>query len=127
MYGKGLDGAAVLDPGRLFDQIVWQRKNVTGQDSFGQDVFEWTDFLPCRANVDSTPGRGEFAQLMQRWPEADYLITQHYSRNVSEDMRISWFVDGAIKYLDVLKIDPSPGRRAYQTVVCRTFGGTFTA
>lgn len=130
MYGRfaRIDGDPILNPGLLRHQITWQRKDVTGQDSFGQDSFAWVDVLTCKARVQgSNSGRGETERLMQRFPEADFVITQHFSRGLEESMRIAWFVDGEVTYLDVLSIDDPAGTGRYQTVVCRNFGSTFTA
>lgn len=122
-----LDGSEILNPGLLRHQIIWQRKNVTGQNSTGEDVFTWQDYLTCRAQVAAASGT-EYAREMQTWPEAKFILTQHFSRGISEDMRIAWYVDGDVKYLDVLNIDDPAGTGRYQEVVCRTYSGVgFTA
>jgi SPP1 family predicted phage head-tail adaptor len=112
MYGRGLDGAQLLNPGALRHQITWQEKVVSGQNASGEDVFTWTDFLRCRAQVNSMAGRGEYQDAMQRYADAKYVLRQHYSRGVTSEMRIAWLIDGAITYLDVLSIDPGSGDAA---------------
>ena len=117
---------AVVNPGQLRHQITWQQKNVTGQNSIGEDIYTWVNFLTCRASVEATVGR-EYQQIMQRWAESDFMITQHFYKGVAPEMRIAWFVDGSITYLDVLDVSDPLGTGRLQQVVCRTFGGTFTA
>lgn len=126
MYGRGLDGGEILNPGLLRHQITWQVKALSGQDSFGVNIYTWTDLLKCRARVQATSGK-EFAQVMQRFAEADYVLTQHFSKGLSEQMRIAWLVDGGTTYLDVLSIDDPAGTERYQMITCKTFGTTFTA
>lgn len=126
MYGRGVDGAEVLNPGLLRHQITWQVKSVSGQDGFGQDIFVWADFLSCRARVEADLGR-ESEQFQQRWAEADYVLTQHFYNGLLPEMRIAWLDDGVMKYLDVLSIQDPAGTGRYQKVVCKTFGSTFTA
>ena len=129
MYGKvGVaSDEEALDPGQLRHQITWQQKGVTGQNSYGEDSYTWNDVLTCRAQVESTSGRDEFASVMQRWAEAKYVITQHFATGLLAEMRIAWYVNGATVYLDVLAIDDPPGTGRYQKIVARTFEGTFTA
>ena len=118
-----VDGSDILNPGLLRHQITWQQA-VTGQNSTGEDIYAWTDFLTCRARVESTNGR-QFESVMQRWAEADYVMTQHFSPGVLEDMRIA--CGGEIVYLDPINIGDPSGTRRQQTVVCRTYEGDFTA
>jgi head-tail adaptor len=126
MYGRAIDSDA-LDPGLLRHQITWQKKVVSGQNSYGEDNFSWVNFLTCRACVEGAPRRGETQQAMQRWAEAEYQITQHFSPGLEAKMRIAWWIDGAMAYLDVLNIDDPPGTGRYQKILARTFEGTFTA
>lgn len=95
-----------LNPGILRHQITWQRENVTGQDGFGSDILGTPAYLnvaTCRAEVKHLAGR-ELEAAQQRWAEAKYQITQHYSRGLSNAMRISWYIDGQVRLLDVLAI-----------------------
>ena len=116
-----LDGSEILNPGLLRHQITWQQKSITGQNASGEDIFAWTDFLTCRASVRATTGR-EFQRVMQIWAEANFVIRQYFSVGLTTDMRIAWFVDGAIIYLDVLDIsDPLNSRIDGQEIVVKTF------
>jgi len=122
-----IDGSEILNPGLLIHQIIWQVKTVTGQDAFGAAIYTWTDFLRCKARVESTQGK-EFTQVMQRWAEAEFSLTQHFSKRVTPDMRIAWLRDGQTVYLDVLNINDPAGIGRYQYVICRTFeNANFTA
>ncbi len=121
-----------FDFGDLLDQITWQRKGIAGQNASGEDIYTWVDLLTCKARIQSSRSliakNPEFQQVMQRWAEADFIITQHFSPGLSADMRISWFTDGAVVYLDVLGVDDHTEEIVqYQTVACRTFEGGFTA
>ncbi len=127
MYGSGIDGGEVLNPGLLRHQITWQQKIVSGQNSFGEDIYTWQDFLTCKARVQGAPGKDETERAMQRWADAEFMITQHFSPGVAANMRIAWWIDGAMVYLDVLNIDDPPGTGRYQNILARTFEGTFTA
>ena len=120
MYGE-----EILNPGLLRHQITWQQKSVTGQNSYGEDIFTWTNFLTCRARVEGAPGNNEVERAMQKWADAEFLITQHFSPGVLANMRIEWWIDGAMVYLDVLSIDDPPGTGRYQKILARTFEGTF--
>ena len=129
MSGSVLFGGEILNPGLLRHQITWQRKSVSGQNSFGEDIYTWQNFLTCRARVEGAPnssGQDESQQAMQRWAEAEYLITQHFAPGLAAKMRIAWWIDGAMVYLDVLNIEDPPGTGRYQKILARTFEGTFT-
>lgn len=119
-----LDGSQILNPGLLRHQITWQQKTASGQNASGEDNVVWTDFLTCRASVESTTGR-EFQRVMQIWAEADFVIRQYFSRGLTTDMRIAWFVEGQMIYLDVLDIsDPLNNEIDGQEVVVKTFQET---
>lgn len=127
MYGKGIHDSEILNPGALRHQITWQRKVTSGYNSYGEDQYTWQDFLTCRARVEGAPGRNEIQEAMQKWAEAEYLITQHFAPGLLANMRICWYVDGEVIYLDVLNIDDPPGTGRFQKILARTFEGTFTA
>lgn len=99
---------APLNPGRLRHQITWQRQAVSTQNSFGDDVSSWTDVITCRANVRSLSGR-ELSAAQQLWAEAKYLIEQHYIPRLSTEDRISWYIDGDVRLLDVIAIEDTVG------------------
>lgn len=115
-----IDGP-VLNPGILRHQITWQRKAVTGQNGFGEDVWSWADVLTCKAQVRSLTGR-ELANSQQTWPDARYHITQHYSRGLGTEMQIQWFVDGEVRTLDVLDIQDQAGTQRMQIVLAKDHG-----
>ncbi len=114
------DGSFVLDPGRLRDQITWQQKTVSGQDSFGQDVFDWTDVVTCRAQITALQGQ-ELFRAQEYNALAQYQIVQHHTVGLTAAMRIAWLIDGTLLYLNVLNINPAPGARLYQTVLAKDF------
>lgn len=127
MSGRRIDGSEIFNPGLLRHQITWQQKTVSGQNSAGEDIFAWSTFRTCRVEIKSTTGQ-EFERVMQIWPEADYVVQQNFLLGMLPDMRGSWFVDGAVIYLDILDISDPINNRAYQEIVCRTFvQGGFTA
>ena len=117
MSGR-IDGSFILNPGLLRHGIVWQEKVVSGQDTTGADVYSWNDVLRCRARVQALGGR-EYARVMERWADAQYEITQHYSKGLKAKMRIQWLVDGDTHTLDVLNINDPAGAGRYQTVICK--------
>lgn len=129
MSGSVLFGGQILNPGLLRHQITWQQKVVSGQNSYGEDVYTWENVLTCRARVEGAPriNQNESQQAMQRWAEAEYMITQHFSPGLEAKMRLAWWIDGAMVYLDVLNIDDPPGTGRYQEILARTFEGTFAA
>jgi head-tail adaptor len=100
----------LLNPGRLRHQITWQRKNVSGiRSSFGDDIAgdpAYLNVVTCKAEIASLEGR-ELEAARQLWSEARYKITQHYYAGLTTDLRISWYIGGEVKTLDVLDIqDP---------------------
>lgn len=116
-----VDGSIVLNPGLLRDQITWQQKAVTGQDSFGQDVFGWVDFVTCRAQVLALDADDEIYRGSQFYGLAKYKIVQHYSRGLGMAMRVAWLFDGQELLLNVLSINPAPGMRQYQTILAKDY------
>ncbi len=115
-----VDGSQVLNPGPLLDQITWQQKSVTAQDSFGQDTYSWTDFVTCRAQIRALQG-DELLRAQQYYALAKYQIIQHHYKGVTAAMRIAWLLDGIVLYLNVLNINPSPGMRLYQTILAKDY------
>lgn len=119
MYAKA-DGSEILNPGLLRHRITWQEQVVTSQDSYGQNVYTWQPVLTCRAQVQARGGM-EMERAMQKWADAQFLITQHFSPGLRAKMRILWYVDGETQILDVLGIDDPSGMGRYQNVVCKNF------
>lgn len=115
------DGSIVLNPGLLRDQIIWQQKSVTGQNTFGEDVYTWANFVRCRAKVEAISGGDELFRGSQFYGLAKYTLLQHYTRGLQNDMRIAWLIDDSYLYLNVLSIDPGPGMRQYQTVLAKDY------
>lgn len=107
---------APLNPGTLRHQITWQRKGVTGQNSFGEDAYTWGDLVTLKASVQNLNGRELFA-VQQKWAEARYRITQHFYSGLTPKDRISWYDDGVVKTLDVLDIQDTAGTGRVQTVI----------
>lgn len=113
-----VDQGRTVNPGVLRHQITWQRKTVTGQDSFGADVVTWPDLVTCRAQVKELQGR-ELTAVQQRWAEAKYEILQHRHAGLKESDRISWYIDGEVRTLDVLGIQDPPGTARYLLIVAK--------
>lgn len=113
-----VDESRILNPGILRHQITWQRKAVTGQNSFGEATYTWADVVTCRAQMKQMQGR-EFEAAQQRWPDARYQIIQHHYAGLDSEMRISWYVDGAVLTLDVLDIADRPGTGRYQIITAK--------
>ena len=112
--------AEVVNPGHLRHQIAWQEKQVSGQDSYGQDIYTWRTFLTCRAKIMATDGR-EIQTNDQRWAIAPYTITQHFYAGLKAKMRIVWFVDGENRYLDVLDVGDPTGMGRMIAAMAREF------
>jgi len=113
-----VDQSRILNPGLLRHQTTWQRKAVTGQDSYGEDVFAWIEVVTLRAQVRQMQGR-EIDSARQSWPDARYSIMQPYRAGLDTAMRISWYIDGEVRALDVLDIADTPGVGRYQTVIAK--------
>jgi|SRR5579885_62316 len=109
---------ASLNPGEMREQIVWQRKVVTGQDGFGQDLYDWTDLLSCYAKVESLSGI-ELQREQQRWAEAQYRVRHQFTKGMRPKDRIAWNNDGTTQYLDVLDVSDREGLRMITTVVAK--------
>lgn len=103
-----VDESKTLNPGLLRHRITWQRKVVSGQDSFGQDLYTWADVVTVSCQVKPLSGR-EMQSAQQRWAEAKYRITQHYVAGMDRMERGAWYVDGEYRYLDVLDINDRAG------------------
>lgn len=98
----------VLDPGSLRYQITWQRKVQGAQNSFGEPAITLADVVTLKASVRQFTGR-EMVAVMQRWPEARYLIEHHWYSGLDTSMQIAWYVDGVTRTLDVLDIRDEAG------------------
>ena len=80
-----IDAAKTLNPGLLREQLIVQYKNVTGQDSYGQDVYTWQTFVSMKGQVTALQGR-ELELAQQKWAEALGYIERASTR--------FWLVDG---------------------------------
>lgn len=98
-------------------QITWQRRNLASPPS-GSDDFVWSDVLTCRASIEQAGFRqsAEHSGAQQTIAEWSYEITQHYSRGLNTEMRIGWWIDGEMRYLDVLDIQDATGSGRFQLV-----------
>lgn len=116
----------ILNPGVLRHRVTWQGRNVTGQNSFGEDVPApgnsggWADIVTLAAQVTAIQG-DELMRAQQYFVLAKYKITQHFYSGLQEAMRIAWFVDGRQLYLTVLNINDPPGTGRYQTVIAKDY------
>lgn len=101
-----------LNPGDLRHQITWQRRNVTGaRNSFGREILgspEYANVVTCRAQIESGAGK-EVALAQQVFAEAKYVIRQHFSAGLTPALRISWYIQGQVRTLDVLDIQDECG------------------
>lgn len=122
-FSNRVDESYQLNPGVLRHQITWERKNVTGQNTYGEDELgspEYHHVLTCRAQVRQLVGR-ELERVAQKWADAKYQIKQHYSVGLTPKMRISWYIDGSVTTLDVLDVQDPPGTGRYQIVIAKDF------
>lgn len=103
-----IDGGRVVNPGAFRHRIIWQEKAITGQDSFGQDIYSWRDVVSCSAQVRELQGR-ELQSAQQRWAEAKYMIQQHYDARPRVAHRIAWFNRSTWLYLDPIDIPDQAG------------------
>lgn len=113
-----IDGGKTLNPGVLREQLIFQRKDVTGQDSYGQDVYTWQTVVSMRGQVTALQGR-ELDLAQQKWAEAKYKIVTHWYSGLKLEHRIEWWDGDATRYLDMLSIDDIPGTRAYLTILAK--------
>jgi head-tail adaptor len=107
-----------LNPGTLRHQITWQRKTEGAQNTYGEPAITWADVVTLRASVRSLAGRELFA-AQQKWAEAKYAIEQHYYAGLTPEDRISWYIDGAVKTLDVLDVQDIAGTGRAQNVIAK--------
>lgn len=117
----------ILNPGVLRHRVTWQGRNVTGQNSFGEDIpaptdpnSGWSPIVTLAAQVTAIQG-DELMRAQQYFALAKYKITQHFYSGLQEAMRIAWFVDGRQLYLTVLNINDPPGTGRYQTVIAKDY------
>lgn len=111
----------ILNPGTLRDQITWQTKNVIGQDTYGHDILgdpPHRDVVTCMCRVSGMQGR-ELIAAQQIWADARYRIRQHYYKGLKPDMQIAWFVDGEVRLLDVLDIQPAGDMHQMQVIYAK--------
>jgi head-tail adaptor len=55
----------------LRDQIVFQRKTVTGRNAYNEETVAWTTLLTAHAYVYALQGR-ELERVQQKWAEARF-------------------------------------------------------
>lgn len=108
-----VDGARVLNPGRLRDQIVIQSPTKS-QNSFGEDVVTWGTYATVRALVQSIPGR-EVEAVQQTWADAKYKIVTQWIDDVEREFRVLW----GTKVLDILDVRDEAGTRTVLTMYAR--------
>jgi SPP1 family predicted phage head-tail adaptor len=108
------DGSKVLNPGLLRHRITWQEKTVTGQDSLGQNIYEWDDVLITPARVVALVGR-ELELAQQRWAEARFRVEMHYITGIKREMRGLW----GTRYLNVIDAEDPWGTGMVLHVVAK--------
>lgn len=109
-----IDGSKILNPGLLRHRIIWQQKAVSGQDSVGQDIYAWADFITTPARVTALSGR-ELEAAQQRWAEARFKIEMHYTPAIEREMRGVW----GSRYLDVIDAEDPWGTGMVLHVMAR--------
>lgn len=98
------DGSFSLDPGALRHRLVVQRATKT-QDSYGQDVVEWTDLMTIYAQVRAMTGN-EMEAARQTAAEARFKIRSWYPPvTIRREDRIIWDQ----RTLDVLDAEDPTG------------------
>ncbi len=128
-----VDEAQPLNPGVLRDQITWQRKvnadldehgmPISQQNSFGEDIFDWTDVITVKAQIKGVTG-SEMGAAGQRWAEAKYQIRQHYVPGLQPGYRGAWLVNGEMRYLDILDIADQSGTGRVLTIMAKEWVGS---
>lgn len=111
-------GDRPFNPGLARQAVVWQRKAVSGQDSYGQDTYVWRDVLAIQARVRALQGR-ELDSARQTWAEARYKVEHQYYPGLEREMRV-YFWDGAVNhYLEVLDVQDAAGTGLQTTAICK--------
>lgn len=96
-----------MNPGDLRTSVRIEQKTVTGQDSYGQDVFTWTTVATMWCDVRPLSGR-ELEAAQQLHAEARWKIRTHYpSVTIKRAMRA---VIGT-RTLDILDAEDPVGKR----------------
>lgn len=84
----------MLNAGELDIRITFQKRQVTGQDSFGQPEFTWVDHMRVWAKRKDLRGKETLlAQAHTAMYQTEYLI--RYMVGITEEMRI---VDAGVYY-----------------------------
>jgi len=107
-----------LNPGCLVHQITWQRIDKTARNSFNEPIAAVVNVLSCRASVQHGTGR-EVAVAMQRFPEARYVLRQHFDARCTADLRVSWYYRGVVRVLDVVDVQDDGGLGRSQTIIAK--------
>ena len=102
--------------GDLKHPITFIRKNVTGQDSLGQDT-QGDPIVVCTAwaQIQQKSGR-ELFQSQERWQELYWEVTTRYIPGIDPSMDIQSDEYG---YLDIQTVVDPDGTYRYLFMVCR--------
>ncbi len=105
-----------FDAGRLQHRVRIQEKTVSGIDTYGHEVYTWTDRQVCYANVMALQGR-EFEAARQVWTDARYQVTTRYLTGITTEMRVHWDETG--QNLDILDAQYPWGNRQTMVMTCK--------
>jgi SPP1 family predicted phage head-tail adaptor len=104
--------------GTLRSSVIIQRKTVTGQDSRGADVIDWTTDVdgPFWANVEALQGR-QLEAVQQTWAEARFRVTIRYQPGIAiaRADRLLW----GTRVLDILDAEEPDQRHRQVVMICK--------
>jgi SPP1 family predicted phage head-tail adaptor len=113
--------AVILSPGRLNRQIKLQTRQpnqATAQDSYGQELTNWTDWPSAGATTwaEIAPAAGrEMAQAGAVEGEITHVITIRYRPGVHAKMRAVYSAGGTTRVYDILAvIEPETAHAALE-------------
>ncbi|OFX13202.1 MAG: hypothetical protein A2Z18_11075 [Armatimonadetes bacterium RBG_16_58_9] len=99
-------------------RITISRKTVSGQNSYGEDVSDYTTtaFGPFWAEVTALRGR-ELESARQTWAEARFRVRMRHQPGVTvrREDRITW----GTRTLDILDAEDQAGRQREIVMYCR--------
>lgn len=111
------DGALPLDPGQLRDFIVIERKTITGQNDYGEDVIAWVEVCRLWCHVKAMVGR-ELEAMRTIHAEARFKIRSWYPAIVIQrEDRARW----GGRTLDILDAEDPDGVGRELVIYAREF------
>lgn len=107
----------LLNVGDLRQQVTFQKKTVTSQDSYGQDVFTWTTQFTAWCEVRALVGR-EIEASRSLHAEAKFKLRTHYPPVTVER---AWRGVMGTRVLDILDAEDPTGQRRELVMHAREF------